>query len=112
MIKRPSISHLHVWGCSAKARPYRLNERKLDSRTISCFFLGYSERSMGFKFYDPSNRSFFEQGNAKFIEKYGNTNVRDIVFEEEISGLPTTITTIATNNERKNIMNTITVANL
>ncbi|RVW28694.1 Retrovirus-related Pol polyprotein from transposon TNT 1-94 [Vitis vinifera] len=66
--KKPSIRHLHVWGCPAKARPYKPNEKKLDSRTMSCYFVGYSERSRGFKFYDPSTRSFFETGNAKFIE--------------------------------------------
>ncbi|RVW47053.1 Retrovirus-related Pol polyprotein from transposon TNT 1-94 [Vitis vinifera] len=66
--KKPSIRHLHVWGCPAEARPYKPNEKKLDSRTVSCYFVGYSERSRGFKFYDPSTRSFFEMGNAKFIE--------------------------------------------
>ncbi|RVW68648.1 Retrovirus-related Pol polyprotein from transposon TNT 1-94 [Vitis vinifera] len=54
--------------CPAEARPYKPNEKKLDSRTVSCYFVGYSERSRGFKFYDPSTRSFFETGNAKFIE--------------------------------------------
>ena len=42
--------------------------KKLDSRTVSCYFVRYSERSRGFKFYDPSIRSFFETSNAKFIE--------------------------------------------
>ncbi|RVW77086.1 Retrovirus-related Pol polyprotein from transposon TNT 1-94 [Vitis vinifera] len=51
--KKPSIRHLHVWGCPAEARPYKPNEKKLDSRTVSCYFVGYSERSRGFKFYDP-----------------------------------------------------------
>ena len=66
--KKPSIRHLHVWGCPAKATPYKPNEKKLDFRTVSCYFVRYSERSRGFKFYDPSSRSFFETGNAKFIE--------------------------------------------
>ncbi|RVW67425.1 Retrovirus-related Pol polyprotein from transposon TNT 1-94 [Vitis vinifera] len=66
--KKPSIRYLHVWGCPVEARPYKPNEKKLDSRTMSCYFVGYSERSRGFKFYDPSSRSFFETGNAKFIE--------------------------------------------
>src|SRR3954466_9188681 len=39
--KKPSIGHLHVWGCPAEARPYRPAERKLDARTISCYFVGY-----------------------------------------------------------------------
>ena len=84
--KKPSIRHLHVWGCPAKARPYKPNEKKLDSRTMSCFFVGYFERSRGFKFYDPSTRSFFEIGNAKFIEDVelsGKEPLRKVVFEEE-----------------------------
>ncbi|WKA02042.1 hypothetical protein VitviT2T_020282 [Vitis vinifera] len=43
--KKPSIRHLHVWGCPAEAKPYRPNEKKLDSRTMSCYFVGYFERS-------------------------------------------------------------------
>ena len=28
--KKPSLKHLHIWGCPAEARPYRPNEKKLD----------------------------------------------------------------------------------
>ncbi|RVW43382.1 Retrovirus-related Pol polyprotein from transposon TNT 1-94 [Vitis vinifera] len=91
--KKPSIRHLHVWGCPAEARPYKPNEKKLDSRTVSCYFIGYSERSRGFKFYDPSSRSFFETGNAKFIEDVelsGREPLRKVVFEEESVSILTT----------------------
>ena len=90
--KKPSIRHLHVWGCPAEARPYKPNEKKLDSRTVSCYFVGYSERSRVFKFYDPSSKSFFEMGNAKFIEDVeysGSVKLRDLVFEEEHVTVPT-----------------------
>ncbi|RVW97553.1 Retrovirus-related Pol polyprotein from transposon TNT 1-94 [Vitis vinifera] len=89
--KKPSIRHLHVWGCPVEARPYKPNEKKLDSRTVSCYFVGYSERSRGFKFYDPSTRSFFETGNAKFIEDVelsGRESLRKVVFEEEFVNIP------------------------
>ena len=66
--KRPSIKHLHIWGCPAEARPYRPHERKLDSRTISCYFVGYAERSRGYKFYNPASRSIFKTENARFLE--------------------------------------------
>ncbi|RVW22573.1 Retrovirus-related Pol polyprotein from transposon TNT 1-94 [Vitis vinifera] len=91
--KKPSIRHLYVWGCPAEARPYKPNEKKLDSRTVSCYFVGYSERSRGFKFYDPSSRSFFETGNAKFIEDVGLSGrepLRKVVFEEKSVSIPTT----------------------
>ena len=45
--KKPSLKHLHIWGCLVEARPYRPHEKKLDSRMVSCYFIGYSERSMG-----------------------------------------------------------------
>lgn len=62
--------------------------------------MGYFERSKGFKFYDPLDRSFSETVNAKFIGDCGRTKSRDIVFEDKITGLPSMITTIATNSER------------
>ena len=82
----PSIKHLHIWGCLAEARPYRPHERKLNSRTVSCYFVGYHERSRGYKFYDPTSRSFFETGNARFLEDVefeGEGNKMDVVFGEE-----------------------------
>ena len=60
---------------------------------MSCYFVGYSERSRGFKFYDPSSKSFFETGNAKFIEDVklsGREQLRNVVFEEESVSIPTT----------------------
>ncbi|RVX00843.1 Retrovirus-related Pol polyprotein from transposon TNT 1-94 [Vitis vinifera] len=89
--KKPSIRHLHVWGCSVEARPYKPNEKKLDSKTVSYYFVGYSERPRGFKFYDPSTRFFFETSNAKFIEDVelsGREPLRKVVFEEESVSIP------------------------
>ncbi|RDX96021.1 hypothetical protein CR513_21377, partial [Mucuna pruriens] len=56
-------------GCPTEAQPYMLHERKFDSRIISCYFIGYVERSQGYKFYNPTPRSFFETGNARFLEE-------------------------------------------
>ena len=89
--KKLSLKHLHVWGCPAEARPYRPNEKKLDSRTVSCYFIGYSERSRGYKFYDPTTKSIFESGNARFFEDVefaGGDTVRDFVLEEEFVEIP------------------------
>ena len=41
--KKPSIKYLHVWGCPTEARPYKPNEKKLDSKTVNCYFVGYSK---------------------------------------------------------------------
>ena len=74
--KKPSLKHLHIWGCPAEARPYRPHEKKLDSRMVSCYFIGYFERSRGYIFYDPTTKSIFKTGNARFFE--------DVKFDGEI----------------------------
>ncbi|CAH9098941.1 unnamed protein product, partial [Cuscuta epithymum] len=93
--RKPSINHFHVWGCPAEARPYRPNEKKLDSRTVSSYFVGYSERSRGYKFYDPTSRTIFETGNARFFEdiEFGGwgDKVRDFVLEVEHVTLPSVV---------------------
>ena len=64
----------------------------MDSRTITCYFVGNAKRSRGFKFYNLSNRSFSDTGNTRFLEDVevgGGDKVRDIVFEEEYISLPT-----------------------
>ena len=66
--KKSSLKHLHIWRCPAEARPYRPNERKLDSRTINCYFVGYFKSSRGYKFYDPTTRSIFKTSNTRFFE--------------------------------------------
>ena len=85
--KTPSIKHLLIRSCPDEARPYMPHERKLNSRTIRCYFVGYIERSHGYKFYNPISRSFFEMENANFIEEveFGREeNIRNVVFEEEL----------------------------
>ena len=59
MGKKPSLKHMHIWGCPAEARPYKPNEKKLESKTMSFYFVGYSDRSRGYKFYDLKIRSIF-----------------------------------------------------
>ncbi|RDX91302.1 hypothetical protein CR513_26736, partial [Mucuna pruriens] len=84
--KKPSINHLHIWGCPTELRPYRSHERKLDSGTVICYFVGYVEHSWSYKFYDSTSRSFFETGNARILEEveFGKEgNIRNLVFEEE-----------------------------
>ena len=74
------------------ARPCKPNKKKLDSMTISCYFIEYSKRSRGFKFYDSSTRSFFETDNVRFLEKVEfkrEDKSRNIIFEEEFISLPT-----------------------
>ncbi|RVW91499.1 Retrovirus-related Pol polyprotein from transposon TNT 1-94 [Vitis vinifera] len=80
---KPSLQHMRVWGCSSEVRIYNLQEKKLDPRTISGYFIGYAEKSKGYKFYCPSHSTrIVESRNAKFL-KYdlvsGSDQFRNIV---------------------------------
>ena len=66
----------------------------MDSRTVSFYFIGYSERSRGYKFYDPTTKSIFETGIARFFEDVefdGGDKDRDFAFEEEYVDIPTAV---------------------
>lgn len=67
--RKPSLMHFHVWGCQAEARLYNPVEKNLDPKTESCFFIGYPEKSKGFRFYAPNlHTRIVETNNAKFLE--------------------------------------------
>lgn len=52
---KPSLRHVHVWECPYEVRIYNPQEKKLDPRTISGYFVGYTEKSKGYRFYCPSH---------------------------------------------------------
>ncbi|KAL0428024.1 UNVERIFIED_CONTAM: hypothetical protein Slati_2977200 [Sesamum latifolium] len=67
--RKPSLRHVRIWGCPSEVRVYNPQEKKLDPRTISGYFVEYAERSKGYKFYCPSNSTrIVESRNAKFLE--------------------------------------------
>jgi len=95
--RKPSLKHFHVWACPTEARPYKPNKKKLDSQTVSSYFIGYSERSRGYKFYDPILKTIFETGTTTFFEdiEFGGKNqIRKFVLEEESVIIPEPIQTI------------------
>lgn len=62
--KKTSLKNFHAKGFPAKARYYRPNENQLDSRMVSYYFTGCSERSRGYKFYNPMIKSNFKLENT------------------------------------------------
>ena len=51
------------------ARIYNLHERKLDSQTMSGYFIGYPEKSKGYIFYYLKHSPrIVETENARFIK--------------------------------------------
>ncbi|RVW90199.1 Retrovirus-related Pol polyprotein from transposon TNT 1-94 [Vitis vinifera] len=80
---KPSLQHMRVWRCSFEVRIYNPQEKKLDPRTISGYFIGYAEKSKGYRFYCPSHSiRIVESRNAKFLEYdlvSGSDQFRNIV---------------------------------
>ena len=48
--RKTILNDLHVWGCLYEVKIFSPQIKKLDSKTISCYFIGYLERSKGFRF--------------------------------------------------------------
>ena len=66
---KPSLRHMRAWGCLFEVRIYNPQEKKMDPRTISGYFVGYAKKSKGYKFYYPHHSlRFLESRNAKFLE--------------------------------------------
>ena len=84
--RKPNLRHIHIWGCPAEARIYNPHEKKLDSRTISGYFIDYLDKSKGYRFYCPNHSvRIVETGNARFLENgeiSGSNEPRKVDVEE------------------------------
>jgi len=91
--KKPTLNYLHVWGCPAEAKKFNPNIGKLDPRTVSCHFIGYLEKSKGYRFYCPDRYTkFVETRHAVFLEDQmvrGSMVARKIDLEEKRVFVPT-----------------------
>ncbi|GJS65663.1 putative RNA-directed DNA polymerase [Tanacetum coccineum] len=72
--RKPNLRYLRAWGCPAEAKLYNPQSRKLDLKTISYFFIGYPERSKGYRFYCPSHSTrIVETRHAEFLKNANNS---------------------------------------
>ena len=63
------MRHQYVWGCQVEVIIYNPQEKELDARIISGYFIGYPAKPKGYMFYCPThNTRIVESGNARFIE--------------------------------------------
>ena len=85
--KEPSLNYLCVWGCPAEPKVFNPKIEKLDSKTVSCHFIGYLEKSKGYRFYYPDRQTkFVETRHVVFLEddmNRGSMVGREISFEEK-----------------------------
>jgi hypothetical protein len=79
----PSLNYLHVWGCPAEAKIFNPNIGILDSKTVSCHFIGYPDKYKSFRFYCPDRHTkFVEMRHTVFLE---NTMIRGSTVPQEIN---------------------------
>ena len=65
--RKPSVSHLKIWGCEAYVK--RLQPSKLDPRSDKCYFVGYANNTIGYSFYNQSEGKVFVAKVGHFLEK-------------------------------------------
>jgi hypothetical protein len=67
--RKPILNYLHVWGCSAEVKVFNPNIGKLDPKIISCHFIGYPDKSKGYRFYCLDRHTkFIEIRHTIFLE--------------------------------------------
>jgi hypothetical protein len=67
--RKPTLNYLYVWDCPAKARIFNPSIGKLDPKTVSCYFIGYLDKSKGFCFYCPNRYiKIMETRHVIFLE--------------------------------------------
>ena len=64
--RKPSMRHLHVWGCPAHVLKGKSD--KLQSKTEVVFFVGYPKGTVGGLFYSHKDNKVFVSTNVKFLE--------------------------------------------
>jgi len=102
--KKPSLNYLRVWGCPAEAKVLNPQLKKLDPRTVSCFFVGYPHRGKRYRFYCPNHTTkFVETRQAVFFEDNKVTKVRQIDLEEKRVCAPSPIIQEVVSPIRRNV---------
>jgi len=74
--KKPSLSHLRVFGCDAYVHVPMEKKTKLDSKSEKCIFIGYKDGLKGHKVWNPTTRKVVYNQDVVFRE------VKDVIKHE------------------------------
>eukprot|EP00253_Pinus_taeda_P007154 PITA_07154 len=66
--KKPSLSHLRVFGCDAYVHVPKEKRTKLDSKSEKCIFIGYKDGLKGYKLWNPATRKVVYSRDVVFRE--------------------------------------------
>ena len=80
--KKPSLSHLRVFGCDAYVHVPKEKRTKVDSKSKKCIFIGYKDGLKGYKLWNPITRKVVYSQDVVFRE------VKDVIKHEVPSKEP------------------------
>ena len=80
--KKPSLSHLRVFGCDAYVHVPKEKRTKLDNKSERCIFIGYKDGLKGYKLWNPERRKVLYSRDVVFRE------VKDVIKHEIIPKEP------------------------
>ena len=66
--RKPNLSHIRVFGCTAYAHIPHDERSKFAPNAIKCLFVGYCETQKGFRLWDPVGRRLRISRDVKFHE--------------------------------------------
>ncbi|KAJ3489457.1 hypothetical protein NLJ89_g11528 [Agrocybe chaxingu] len=68
--KKPDVSHLRVWGCTAYVYVQKDQRKSLQPHMEKCVFLGYPSGYKGWTFFNPTTKKIIISERAEFDERY------------------------------------------
>src|SRR6202789_3814860 len=68
--KKPDVSHLRVWGCTAYVHVQKDKRTGIGSHMEKCVFVGYPDGYKGWTFYNPTTKRTVISERAEFDERY------------------------------------------
>jgi hypothetical protein len=69
--KKPSVSHIKLFGCDAIVHVPKEKRSKLDKKAVKCIFIGYKEGMKGYKLWDPASRIIVTPCFPQFVKITG-----------------------------------------
>ena len=64
------MDHFKIFGCTACVRIPNQKRTKLDNKGEKCIFLGVSDQSKAYKFYNPITKKIVINRDVIFDEKF------------------------------------------
>ena len=66
--KKPSLSHLRVFGCDAYMHIPKEKRSKLDNKVVKCIFIGYKYGVKGYKLWNLETKNIVYSRDVVFRE--------------------------------------------